>query len=85
MNQRRERLLTAHDEDIIDAFNEWLNSEEDEEFVEGALKLAGIFKCLAEERYIDTDELLKQEALPPEEPARGKRSKTDKARQTLAA
>jgi len=85
MEQRRLRILTAHDEDIIDAFNEWLNSEEDEEFVEGALKLAGIFRRLAEQRYIDTDELLKQEALPPKEPAKDKRSKADKARQTLAA
>ncbi|GAG93549.1 unnamed protein product, partial [marine sediment metagenome] len=85
MEQRRLRLLTARDEDIIDAFNEWLNSEKDEEFVEGALKLAGIFKRLAEERYIDTDELLKKEALLPKEPAKDKRHKADKARQTLAA
>ena len=62
MAQRRLRLLTARDEDIIDAFNAWLNSEEDAEFVEGALKLAGIFWRLAKERYIDIDELMKQEA-----------------------
>jgi hypothetical protein len=62
MSQRRERILTAHDEDAIDAFDEWLNFEEDEEFVEGALKLNGIFKRLAEETYIDIDELLEQEA-----------------------
>ncbi|MBA7707390.1 hypothetical protein ES703_116262 [subsurface metagenome] len=85
VNQRRERILTAHDEDIIDAFDEWLNSEEDEEFVEGALKLSGIFRRLAEERYIDADELLKKEALLPKEPAKDKRSKADKARETLAA
>lgn len=47
MAQRRLRLLTPRDEDIIDAFNEWLNSEEDEKFVEGALKLSGIFRRLA--------------------------------------
>ena len=58
---------------------------DDEEFVEGALKLSGIFRRLAEERYIDIDELMKQEALPPKEPAKDKRSKADKARQTLAA
>jgi len=62
MSQRRVRILTAHDEDAIDAFDEWLNSEEDEEFVEGVLKLNGIFKRLAEERYIEIDELLEQEA-----------------------
>jgi len=62
MLQRRERILTAHDEDAIGAFDEWLNSEEDEEFVEGVFKLNGIFRRLAEERYIDIDELLEQEA-----------------------
>lgn len=62
MLQRWERILTAHDEDAIDAFDQWLNFEEDEEFVEGVLKLNGIFKRLAEERYIDIDELLEQEA-----------------------
>jgi len=62
MLQRRERILTAHDEDAIGAFGEWLNSEGDEEFVEGVFKLNGIFKRLAEERYIDIDELLEQEA-----------------------
>ena len=85
MEQRRLRILTTRDEDAIDAFNAWLNSEGDEEFVEGVLKLAGIFRRLAEQRYIDIDELLKQEALLPEEPAKDKRSKADKARQTLAA
>ena len=62
MLPRRERILTAHDEDAISAFDEWLNFKEDEEFVEGVLKLNGIFKRLAEERYIDIDELLEQEA-----------------------
>lgn len=62
MLQRRERILTAHDEDAIGAFDEWLNSEDDGEFVEGVLKLNGIFKRLAEERYIDIDELQQQEA-----------------------
>jgi len=85
MAQRRLRLLTPRDEDIIDAFTEWLNSEEDKKFVEGALKLSGIFRRLAEERYIDIDELMKQEASPPKEPAKDKRSKADKVRQTLAA
>ncbi|MBL7126145.1 MAG: hypothetical protein ISS58_02905 [Dehalococcoidales bacterium] len=85
MAQRRLRILTARDEDIIDAFNAWLNSEEDAEFVEGALKLAGIFWRLAKERYIDIDELMKQEASPPKEPAKDKRGKADKARRALAA
>ena len=85
MNQRRERILTARDEDVTNAFNEWLNSEEDEEFVEGALKLSGIFSRLADERYIDTDELLKKEALLPKEPAKDKLGKADKAHETLAA
>lgn len=62
MSQRRERILTAHDKDAINAFDEWLNFGEDEEFVEGVLKLNGIFKRLAEETYIDIDELLEQEA-----------------------
>lgn len=62
MFQRRERILTARDEDALNAFNEWLNSEDDEEFAEGVLKLNGIFKRLAEEKYINTDELLEQEA-----------------------
>lgn len=84
MEQRSRRLLTARDEDTTDAFTEWLNWEKDEEFVGGALKLAGIFKRLAEERYIDIGELLKQEASPPEELAKGKPSKADKARQTPA-
>ena len=53
--------------------------------MEGALKLSGIFRRLAEERYIDIDELMKQEASPPKEPAKDKRNKADKARQTLAA
>ena len=85
MAQRRLRILTARDEDIIDAFNAWLNSEEDAEFVEGALKVAGIFWRLAKERYIDIDELMKQEASPPKEPAKDKRGKADKARRALAA
>ena len=85
MLQRRERILTAHDKDVTDAFDEWLNFEEDEEFVEGALKLSGIFRRLAEERYIDIDELMKQEASPPKEPAKDKRSKADKACRALAA
>ena len=62
MNRRRERILTVRDEDATDAFNGWLNWEGDEEFVEGALKLSGIFRRIAEQRYIDIDELLKQEA-----------------------
>ena len=82
MNRRRLRILTARDEDIINAFNEWLNSEEDEEFVAGTLKLAGIFRRLAEERYIDIDELMKQETSPPKEPAKDKQAK---AHETLAA
>lgn len=85
MAKRAKRIFTARDEDVIAAFNEWLNCEEDEEFVEGALKLSGILTRLAEERYIDTDELLEQEASQPKEPAKNKRSKADKARQTLAA
>ncbi|GAI65260.1 unnamed protein product, partial [marine sediment metagenome] len=85
MLQRRDRILTAHDKDATDAFDKWLNSEDDEEFVEGVLKLSGIFNRLAEERYIDIDELLEQEASPPKEPAKDKRSKVDKARQTLTA
>ena len=85
MNQRRERILTVRDEDVTNAFNEWLNSEEDEEFVEGALKLSGIFSRIAEEMYIDNDELLKQEALLPKEPAKDKLGKADKAHETLAA
>ncbi len=72
MNQRRERILTVRDKDVTNAFNEWLNSEEDEEFVAGTLKLAGIFRRLGEERYIDTDELLKKEASIPEVPAKSK-------------
>ena len=46
----------------VKTLDEWLNFKEDEEFVEGVLKLNGIFKRLAEERYIDIDELLEQEA-----------------------
>jgi len=83
MAQRRLRILIDRDESVIAAFDEWLNVEEDEEFVVGALKLAGIFRRLAEERYIDIDELLKQEASQPKEPAKDKRSKAAKARQTL--
>jgi len=78
--QRRLRLLTPRDEDIIDAHTEWLNCEKDEEFVEGALKLSGMFIRLAKERYIDIDEMMKQEVPPPKEPAKDKRSKKDKAR-----
>ena len=85
MVKRRERIVTARDEDLINAFDEWLNFEDGEEFVKGALKLSGIFRRLAEERYIDIDELMKQEASPPKEPAKDKRSKADKAHQTLAA
>ena len=65
MEQRSRRLLTARDEDAANAFTEWLNSEEDEEFVEGALKLAGIFRRLAEQRYTDIEDLLKQEVSLP--------------------
>ncbi len=80
MEQRRRRILTAGDFDATEAFNAWLNSEDDEEFVVGALKLTAILRHLAEERYIDTEELLEQEAPPPKAPAKDKRSKTDKAR-----
>ena len=58
---RRRRILTAHDENATSAFDEWLNFEGDEEFVEGVLKLDGIFKRLAEEMYLDIDELLVEE------------------------
>ena len=85
MVKRRERIVTARDEDFINAFDEWLNFEDSEEFVKGALKLSGMLNRLAQERYIDIDELLEQEASPPKEPAKDKRSKADKARQTLAA
>ena len=85
MVKRRERIVTARDEDLINAFDEWLNFEDGEEFVKGALKLSGMLSRLAQERYIDIDELLEQEASPPKEPAKDKRSKADKARQTLAA
>ena len=60
MLQRR-RILTAHDENATSAFDEWLNFEDDVEFVEGVLKLNGIFRRLAEEMYLDIDELLEQE------------------------
>ena len=65
MEQRSRRLLTARDEDATNAFTEWLSSEEDDEFVEGALKLSGIFQRLAEQRYTDIEDLLKQEASLP--------------------
>jgi len=65
MEQRRLRILTARDEDTTEAFNSWVNSEGDEEFVEGALKLAGIFQRLAEQRYMDIEDLLKQEVSLP--------------------
>lgn len=85
MEQRSRRILTARDEDATKAFNAWLNWEKNEEFVEGALKLSGIFKRLAKERYIDIDELMKQDVSPPKEPAKDKRGKADKARKTLEA
>lgn len=84
MQQRIRRILTARDEDATEAFTEWLNCGKDEEFVEGALKLAGIFKRLAEERYIDIGELLKQETPLPEVPVKDKKAKAGKARQTPA-
>ncbi|MBA7606590.1 hypothetical protein ES703_13740 [subsurface metagenome] len=65
MEQRSQQILTPGDEDAADAFNSWVNSEEDEEFVEGALKLAGIFRRLAEQRYTDIEDLLKQEVSLP--------------------
>jgi len=65
MEQRSRRILTARDEDATEAFNSWVNSEEDEEFIEGALKLAGIFRRLAEKRYTDIEDLLKQEVSAP--------------------
>jgi hypothetical protein len=62
MAKRRERIVTARDEDLLSAFDEWLNFEDGEEFVKGALKLSGMLNRLAQERYIDIDELLEQEA-----------------------
>ena len=85
MVKRRGRILTARDEDVINAFDEWLNSEGDKEFVEGALKLSGMLNRLAQERYINIDELMKQEASPPEVTAKEKGSKADKACQALPA
>ncbi|MBA7485084.1 hypothetical protein ES707_20619 [subsurface metagenome] len=85
MAKRRERIVTARDEDLLSAFDEWLNFKDGEEFVKGVLKLSGMLNRLAQERYIDIDELLEQEASPPKEPAKDKRSKVAKARQTLTA
>jgi len=84
MEQRMRWILTAGDEDATNAFNQWLSAEEDDEFVAGALKLAGQFRRLAEQRYMDIGGLLKQEVSLPKESAKGKRSKADKAHQTLA-
>lgn len=61
MAKRRERIVTARDEDLLSAFDEWLNFEDGEEFVKGVLKLSGMLNRLAQERYIDIDELLEQE------------------------
>lgn len=60
MVSRSERILKPED-DLHDFFNEWLNSEDEEEFVEGVLKLNGALLRLADERYMDIEDVFSQD------------------------
>jgi len=76
MEQRQLRILTSGDDDAVEAFSTWLKSKDAQVFVEDALKLIGIFGRLAQERYINIDELVKPLASPAKVPTRDKRSKS---------
>jgi len=47
-------------------FNDLLNAETSEKFVKMVLKFNAALECLAEERFIDKQDLLSKEALLPE-------------------
>ena len=59
---RRSEGILKPEDDLHDFFNEWLNSEDEEEFVEGVLKLNGALLRLADERYIPFEDVFGEDS-----------------------
>lgn len=66
MHARKERILIPRDEDMRKKIIDLLSAKTNEEFVEMVLKFNAALSRLAEERFIDKQELLSKEALLPE-------------------
>ncbi|MBA7569751.1 hypothetical protein ES708_11492 [subsurface metagenome] len=65
MHARNERILIPSDEDMRRKFVDLLSAETNEEFVKMVLKFNAALGRLAEERFIDKEELLRKETLEP--------------------
>ncbi|MBA7633245.1 hypothetical protein ES703_40807 [subsurface metagenome] len=65
MHARKERILIPSDEDMRKKFIDLLSAETNEKFVKMALKLNAAFGHLAEERFIDKEDLLSKETPEP--------------------
>ena len=61
MHARKERILIPSDEAMRRKFVDLLSAETNEKFVKMALKLNAAFGRLAEERYVEKEELLSKE------------------------
>ena len=61
MHARKERILIPSDEDMREKFVDLLSAKTNEKFTELVLKFNAVLGRLAEERFIDTQELLNKE------------------------
>ena len=66
MHARKERILISSDEDMRKKFIDLLSTKTNEEFVEMVFEFNAALSHLAEERFVDKQELLSKEALLPE-------------------
>ncbi len=65
MHARKERILIPSDEDMRKKFVDLLSAETNEKFVKMALKFNAALGHLADERFVDTEELLSKETPEP--------------------
>jgi len=65
MHARKERILIPSDEDMRKKFVDLLSAETNEKFVKMALKFNAALGHLADERFVDTEELLSKETPKP--------------------
>lgn len=65
MHARKERVLIPSDENMGRKFIDLLSTKTNEGFVEMVFKFNAALGRLAEERYVDTEELLNKETLEP--------------------
>jgi len=65
MHARKERILIPSDDNMRKKFIDLLSAKTNEEFVEMVFKFNAALSRIANERFIDTEELLSKEALLP--------------------